>query len=161
MPSVLKLIVIAFIAGLLVASGPALLQGQAPPGPSISAVAGQKGGWDVIGPYDVIRTGPNPCRRCRATRTGRGARYRGSSPRAPIACTAFQFPGAFFNMHCASVDQEGNLYVAGVGGGRVQEVQGAGGSQSFVPHWTARVFRVEIASLNSRAQPPTPSDRRT
>ena len=31
------------------------------------------------------------------------------------------FPGAFFNMHGASVDQEGNLYVAEVGGGRVQK----------------------------------------
>lgn len=60
MPSVLKLIVIAFIAGLLVASGPALLQGQAPPGPSISAVAGQKGGWDVTGPYDAVRDWPKP-----------------------------------------------------------------------------------------------------
>jgi hypothetical protein len=31
------------------------------------------------------------------------------------------FPGAFFNMHGASVDQDGNLYVAEVGGGRVQK----------------------------------------
>jgi len=31
------------------------------------------------------------------------------------------FPGAFFNMHGASVDQEGNLYVAEVGGGRLQK----------------------------------------
>lgn len=31
------------------------------------------------------------------------------------------FPGAFFNMHGASTDQEGNLYVAEVGGGRVQK----------------------------------------
>ena len=31
------------------------------------------------------------------------------------------FPGAFFNMHGASVDQEGNLYIAEVGGGRVQK----------------------------------------
>ena len=31
------------------------------------------------------------------------------------------FPGAFFNMHGASTDQEGNLYVVEVGGGRVQK----------------------------------------
>jgi streptogramin lyase len=31
------------------------------------------------------------------------------------------YPGAFFNMHGASVDQEGNLYVVEVGGGRIQK----------------------------------------
>ena len=31
------------------------------------------------------------------------------------------WPGAFFNMHGASVDQEGNLYIAEVGGGRAQK----------------------------------------
>jgi hypothetical protein len=31
------------------------------------------------------------------------------------------FPGAFFNMHGASTDQEGNLYVAEVAGGRLQK----------------------------------------
>jgi DNA-binding beta-propeller fold protein YncE len=31
------------------------------------------------------------------------------------------YPGAFFNMHGASVDQQGNLYVVEVGGGRVQK----------------------------------------
>ena len=31
------------------------------------------------------------------------------------------YPGAFFNMHGASTDQEGNLYVVEVGGGRVQK----------------------------------------
>jgi len=31
------------------------------------------------------------------------------------------YPGALFNMHGASVDQEGNLYVAEVAGGRVQK----------------------------------------
>ena len=33
------------------------------------------------------------------------------------------YPGALFNMHGASVDQEGNLYVAEVAGGRVQKFQ--------------------------------------
>jgi len=31
------------------------------------------------------------------------------------------FPGAFFNMHGASTDQEGNLYTVEVGGGRIQK----------------------------------------
>jgi hypothetical protein len=31
------------------------------------------------------------------------------------------WPGAFFNMHGASVDQQGNLYIAEVGGGRAQK----------------------------------------
>jgi sugar lactone lactonase YvrE len=39
------------------------------------------------------------------------------------------FPGAFFGVHAMSVDQEGNFYVAEVGGGRVQK---------FVPREGAR-----------------------
>jgi DNA-binding beta-propeller fold protein YncE len=35
--------------------------------------------------------------------------------------TVGDFPGTFFNMHGASVDQEGNLYIAEVGAGRVQK----------------------------------------
>jgi hypothetical protein len=35
--------------------------------------------------------------------------------------TLGEFPGGFFNVHGASVDQEGNLYVAEVGNGRVQK----------------------------------------
>jgi streptogramin lyase len=31
------------------------------------------------------------------------------------------YPGALFNMHGASVDQQGNLYVAEVAGGRAQK----------------------------------------
>jgi sugar lactone lactonase YvrE len=39
------------------------------------------------------------------------------------------FPGAFFGVHAMSVDQEGNFYVAEVGGGRVQK---------FIPREGAR-----------------------
>jgi DNA-binding beta-propeller fold protein YncE len=43
------------------------------------------------------------------------------------------FPGAFFNMHGASVDQDGNLYVAEVGGGRVQKFRPkAGANPAFL-----------------------------
>ena len=38
------------------------------------------------------------------------------------------FPGAFFNMHGASTDQEGNLYIAEVGGGRVQKFRPRAGA---------------------------------
>ena len=35
--------------------------------------------------------------------------------------TLGDWPGGLFNMHGASVDQEGNLYIAEVAGGRVQK----------------------------------------
>jgi hypothetical protein len=38
------------------------------------------------------------------------------------------YPGALFNMHGASVDQEGNLYVAEVAGGRVQKFRPRAGA---------------------------------
>jgi hypothetical protein len=51
---------IVLTAGLLVAAGSLLLEGQAQQGASIAAVAGQKGGWDLTGPYDVVRDWPKP-----------------------------------------------------------------------------------------------------
>ena len=39
------------------------------------------------------------------------------------------YPGSFLNMHCASVDPDGNLYIAEVGNGRVQK---------FIPRTGAR-----------------------
>jgi hypothetical protein len=38
------------------------------------------------------------------------------------------YPGAFFNMHGATVDQEGNLYIVEVGGGRVQKFRPRAGA---------------------------------
>ena len=38
------------------------------------------------------------------------------------------FPGGFLNMHGASVDQEGNLYVVEVGGGRIQKFRPRAGA---------------------------------
>ena len=38
------------------------------------------------------------------------------------------WPGSFFNMHGASVDQEGNLYIVEVGGGRVQKFRPRAGA---------------------------------
>ena len=43
------------------------------------------------------------------------------------------FPGAFLNMHGASTDQEGNLYVAEVGNGRLQKFRPrAGANKAFM-----------------------------
>jgi NHL repeat-containing protein len=42
--------------------------------------------------------------------------------------TLGDWPGAFLNMHGASVDQEGNLYVAEVGNGRVQKFRPKAGA---------------------------------
>ena len=39
------------------------------------------------------------------------------------------FPGAHFGVHGMSVDQEGNLYVAEVGGGRVQKYRPRAGAR--------------------------------
>jgi hypothetical protein len=39
-----------------------------------------------------------------------------------------EYPGALFNMHGASVDQQGNLYVAEVAGGRAQKFRPRAGA---------------------------------
>jgi hypothetical protein len=48
----------AFVGGFLAAETLVPVQGQAPP--SFAAVAGQKGGIDVMGPYDVVADWPKP-----------------------------------------------------------------------------------------------------
>ena len=45
--------------------------------------------------------------------------------------TLGDFPGGFFNMHGASVDQEGHLYVAEVGGGRMSPASTSGCSRAM------------------------------
>lgn len=56
----LTILGIGVIIGLLVGSSAPPAQGQAPSAASIAAVPGQKGGWDVFGPYDVVRDWPKP-----------------------------------------------------------------------------------------------------
>jgi streptogramin lyase len=51
------------------------------------------------------------------------------------------FPGAFFGVHAMSVDQDGNFYVAEVGGGRVQKFMPREGARAETmvgkPHYAA------------------------
>ena len=50
----------AAIIGGFLASGAPVVQGQARPAVNTAAVAGQKGGLDVLGPYDVVPNWPKP-----------------------------------------------------------------------------------------------------
>jgi hypothetical protein len=59
MRSSVVIVTVAFAAGLL-GYAPVLLRGQGQQSGSIAAVAGQKGGWDVTGPYEVVRDWPRP-----------------------------------------------------------------------------------------------------
>jgi DNA-binding beta-propeller fold protein YncE len=52
--------VAAFAGGLLVATTTLPVFSQAQPGAGFAAVPGEKGGWDITGPYDVVRDWPKP-----------------------------------------------------------------------------------------------------
>lgn len=56
----LTILGIGVVVGFLVAGNVSSVQGQAPSTTSVAAVPGQKGGWDVTGPYDVVRDWPKP-----------------------------------------------------------------------------------------------------
>jgi NHL repeat len=58
--AILVTAVVAFAGGLIVAGTTLSLQGQAQPGAGFAAVPGAKGGWDITGPYDVVRDWPKP-----------------------------------------------------------------------------------------------------
>ena len=47
--------VLIFIAGAMVATRLEAVHGQGQPGAGFAAVPGSKGGWDLAGPYDVVR----------------------------------------------------------------------------------------------------------
>ena len=53
-------VAVAFVVGLLVASRAVPVQGQAPRANGFAAVPGDKGGWDLTGPYDVVPDWPKP-----------------------------------------------------------------------------------------------------
>jgi hypothetical protein len=59
----MRIALVTFIAALLLTSGWLLLEGQAQQSASIAAVTGQKGGWDLTGPYDVVPDWPRPLSR--------------------------------------------------------------------------------------------------
>src|SRR6266446_6646301 len=49
-----------FIAGAIVATRLETVHGQGQPGAGFAAVPGSKGGWDLTGPYEVVRDWPKP-----------------------------------------------------------------------------------------------------
>ena len=51
---------VAFSGGLFVATTVTSVQSQTQPGSGFAAVPGEKGGWDLTGPYEVVRDWPKP-----------------------------------------------------------------------------------------------------
>ena len=52
--------ILIFIAGAFVATRLQTVHGPGQPGAGFAAVPGSKGGWDLTGPYDVVRDWPKP-----------------------------------------------------------------------------------------------------
>src|SRR2546426_11858958 len=51
---------VAFGGGLFVATTATSVQSQTQSGSGFAAVPGEKGGWDLTGPYEVVRDWPKP-----------------------------------------------------------------------------------------------------
>src|SRR5436190_11366938 len=51
---------VAFSGGLFVATTVTSVQSQTEPGSGFAAVPGEKGGWDITGPYEVVPDWPKP-----------------------------------------------------------------------------------------------------
>src|SRR5205823_12003322 len=51
---------VAFSGGLYVAMTTTSVQSQTQPGSGFAAVPGEKGGWDITGPYEVVPDWPKP-----------------------------------------------------------------------------------------------------
>jgi hypothetical protein len=86
----LTLIVIAvtavgFIAGATVASRIISVQAQTKPGYGAAALAGERVGQDVDGPYQVDPNWPKPITALPATKNGPTAQWKACSPKIPIA----------------------------------------------------------------------------
>jgi hypothetical protein len=56
----LTMVAAGFVAGFIVASSTTPARGQAPAAIGFAAVPGEKGGWDLTGPYDVVPDWPKP-----------------------------------------------------------------------------------------------------
>lgn len=56
----LTAVAVGFISGFLVATKSVSLQGQPRQDAGFAAVTGQKGGWDLTGPYEVVPDWPKP-----------------------------------------------------------------------------------------------------
>jgi DNA-binding beta-propeller fold protein YncE len=53
-------IAVGILIGFLLATSERIVHGQAKPGSGFAAVPSDKGGWDLTGPYDVVRDWPKP-----------------------------------------------------------------------------------------------------
>jgi streptogramin lyase len=53
-------IAVGILIGFQIAARQLTVHGQAKPGAGFAAVPGEKGGWDLTGPYDVVRDWPKP-----------------------------------------------------------------------------------------------------
>src|SRR6266699_2032683 len=51
---------VAFSGGLFVGTTSTSVQSQTQPGSGFAAVTGEKGGWDLTGPYEVVSDWPKP-----------------------------------------------------------------------------------------------------
>src|SRR5512136_2437182 len=59
--SILFLILgVAIVLGWVLVRSPRTVYGQAKPGYGFAAVPGEKGGWDLTGPYEVVPNWPKP-----------------------------------------------------------------------------------------------------
>ena len=58
--TILSAALLIFIAGAMVATRIQTVHSQGQPGAGFAAVPGSKGGWDLTGPYDVVRDWPKP-----------------------------------------------------------------------------------------------------
>ncbi len=84
---------------------PRAVHGQTKAGYGFAVVPREKGGWDLTGPYQVVPV-------IKFDLDGNLLYSWGSLG---------DFPGGLFNMYGASVDQQGNFYIAEVGNGRAQK----------------------------------------
>jgi NHL repeat len=58
--SLLLIGAVTFAGGLLVGTASLSVQSQTQPGSGFAAVPGEKGGWDITGPYEVVSDWPKP-----------------------------------------------------------------------------------------------------
>src|ERR1700676_61257 len=70
---------------------PRAVHGQTKPGYGFAAVPGEKGGWDLTGPYQEVPGWPKPMSQLPVTKSGDGELSKASSPKAP---TGFSSPSA-------------------------------------------------------------------
>jgi hypothetical protein len=83
--TILSTAILMFVAGAMVATRIQIVHSQGRPGAGFAAVPGSKGGWDLTGPYDVVRDWPKPMSQLPDHENWGGAPSRACSRRAPTA----------------------------------------------------------------------------